>query len=283
MHTVLVRHGRVRQRRRLAPRGAGRGPLTVPAAPNDVWTLDFKGQFRTGDGALCYPLTVRDGFSRFVLACQAQRSVRTTETQPQLLRVFATYGLPQHVRSDNGAPFAGGGLAGLSRLAVWLLRLGIQPERITPGCPGQNGAHEQFHRILKADTARPPAGSLAAQQRRFRAFVADYNHERPHAALGDVPPATHYQPSPRVLPARLPPLAYPLTVEVRRVRASGDVKWDGHAVFLSHALAGQDIAFEPLAEDGEWLVRFAAAPLAVFSARTRRLRTLDQVSPMSVD
>lgn len=275
LHTVLVRQGQVRRRR--PRRGGGRSAhrLTVPTAPNVVWTVDFKGQFRTGDGVLCYPLTLRDAWSRCVLRCHALRSVRTTDTLPQLRQAFATYGLPECLRSDNGAPFAGPGLAGLSQLAVWLIRLGIRPERIAPGCPGQNGAHEQFHRVLKAETARPPAASLTAQQRRFQRFVVDYNTERPHAALDDAPPATRYQPSSRPWPERLPPVDYALTAEVRRVRASGDIKWRGRSLFLSHVLAGHDVGFEPLADDGRWLVRFAAVPLAIFDERHWRLQTAE--------
>lgn len=279
IHTLLVRAGHVRRRRRRATTGATVGHLTVPTAPNMVWTVDFKGEFRTGDGALCYPFTLRDGYSRFVLRCTALSSTRGAETHRQLTCAFAEYGLPSRIRSDNGAPFgARHALAGLSRLAVGWLRLGIMPERIRPGRPGENGSHEQFHGILKRETARPPAPTCRAQQKRFARFVAEYNHVRPHDAVEHAPPATRYVPSPRPLPHRLPVPDYPLTATVRRVSTAGQVKWHGRALFLSTVLADEDVAFEPT-DDGIWLVRFAAFPLALFNERTWRLQSPSASSP----
>ena len=185
------------------PSGAS-SPLAPIRAVNEVWTTDFKGHFRTGDGVYCYPLTLRDGFSRFVLRCDALPGPTYVATRPRFERAFADYGLPQRIRSDNGVPFASTGLARLSRLSVWWMRLGIIPERIALGHPEQNGSHEQFHAVLKADTARPPAAHARAQQRRFDRFCAEYNHERPHEALQDAVPASGYQPSPRPLPRQLP-------------------------------------------------------------------------------
>lgn len=277
IHTILVRAGSVRQRRR--PRTvAPPHHLTAPTQPNEVWTADFKGQFLTGDGALCYPFTLRDGYSRFVLRCTALTSTRLTETQEQFARAFAEYGLPARIRTDNGTPFAGAGLAGLSRLAVWWLRLGILPERSRPGCPGDNGSHEQFHRVLKAHTARPPAPSRAAQQRRFTAFVEEYNEIRPHDAVDHQPPLTRFTPSARPLPRRLPPLEYPADACVRRVSSSGRVKWKGRRLFLSEVLAGEDIALIAV-DDGSWLVYYAALPLAVFHERTWRLQSPEHTPP----
>lgn len=280
VHQVLARAGKVRQRRRRRAVLAPPAQLRVPTAPNVVWTVDFKGEFRTGDGRLCYPFTLRDGYSRFVLRCTALPSVRGAHTTPQLVRAFADDGLPQRIRSDNGPPFGQPtSLARLSRLAVWWLRLGVWPERITPGRPGQNGAHEQFHRVLKRETACPPAGSHGAQQRRFAAFVREYNYDRPHEALHQVPPATRYTPSPRPLPRRVPPPAYPTAWEVRRVRTGGDIRWAGRCLFLTHVLAGEDVALEPI-DDGVWLVRFAALPLAVFHERGWVLRRPQEASPL---
>lgn len=272
IHTVLRREGLVRHRRRRRQAVAPPRHLTVPRAANQVWTVDFKGEFATGDGVLCYPLTLRDGYSRYVLRCAALPSIRTEVTQPQLARAFAEYGLPECIRSDNGAPFGAHALAGLSRLAVWWIRLGIRPERIRPGTPGENGAHEQFHAVLKRETAHPPAANRAAQQQRFRRFVDEYNHERPHDAVEHAPPATRYTPAPRPLPARLPTPAYPLAWTVRRVGTAGQIKWHGRRLFLTGVLAGEDVALEPL-DDGVWLVRFAAYPLAVFHERTWHLRS----------
>jgi putative transposase len=280
IHQVLARAGRVRQRRRR------RGPLVppphlrVPTAPNVVWTVDFKGEFRTRDGRLCYPFTLRDGYSRFVLRCTALPSVRGEHTTPVLARAFAEYGLPERIRSDNGPPFGSPtSLARLSRLAVWWLRLGVWPERITPGRPQENGAHEQFHRVLKRETASPPAASRRAQQRRFRTFVTEYNDERPHEALDQMPPATRYTPSRRPLPRNLPAPVYPATWEVRRVLCGGEIKWSGRPLFLTHVLAGEDVALEPV-DDGVWLVRFAALPLALFHERGWMLRRPDRDSPL---
>lgn len=277
IHTILVRAGTVRQRRRSRPVAAPHH-LTPPTRPNEVWTADFKGQFLTGDGALCYPFTLRDGYSRFVLRCAALTSTRRADAQAQFARAFAEYGLPERLRTDNGTPFAGPGLAGLSRLAVWWLRLGILPERSRPGCPGDNGSHEQFHRVLKAHTARPPAASRAAQQRRFTAFVEEYNEVRPHDAVAHQPPITRFTPSPRPLPRRLPPLEYPADALVRRVSSSGRVKWNGRRLFLSEVLAGDDIALVAI-DDGRWLIYYAALPLAIFHERTWRLQSPEQTPP----
>jgi hypothetical protein len=238
-----------------------------------VWTTDFKGEFRTGDGVYCYPLTLRDGFSRYVLRCDALVTKRSDVVRQRFERAFAEYGLPQRIRSDNGEPFAGIGLTRLSRLAVWWIRLGIAPERIALGHPEQNGSHEQFHRVLKAETTRPPAATCAAQQRRFRRFCVEYNQERPHEALQDHPPASCYRPAVRTLPRRLPALDYPGHLEVRRVSSGGVVSWRGGPVFLSEVLNGEDVAFEEVA-DGIWMLYFAAVRLARFDERTRTLTAM---------
>jgi transposase InsO family protein len=280
-HTLLVRAGVVRRRRRRRHLVAPAGHLTRPSAPNQLWTADFKGQFPTRDGVLCYPFTLRDGYSRFVLRCAALTSTRLCETHAQFARAFAEYGLPDRIRTDNGSPFAGPGLAGLSRLAVWWLRLQILPERSRPGRPGDNGSHEQFHAVLKRETVRPAAASHAAQQRRFTAFVNEYNYVRPHDAVDHAPPSTRYHTSPRPFPTRLPALEYPADAQVRRVSTAGKIKWSGRAVYLSHVLAAQDVALLPI-EDGVWLVRFAAMPLAIFHERTWRLESPDRTPPPQV-
>jgi putative transposase len=272
IHTALTRAGVIRRRRRPTRAIAPPHHLTVPTRANLVWTVDFKGEFCTADGALCYPLTLRDGYSRYVLRCAALPALSTAYTQPQFVRAFAEFGLPDRIRSDNGPPFGAPALAGLSRLAVWWLRLGILPERIRPGCPGQNGSHEQFHAVLKRDTAHPPAATRAAQQRRFARFIHEYNHVRPHDAVDHAPPSTRYTASSRPLPARLPSLEYPLEWTVRRVSTAGQIKWHGRPLFLSTVLAEEDVALEPI-DDGMWLVRFAALPLAVFHERTWQLQS----------
>jgi transposase InsO family protein len=267
---LLKAHGYVtapRRPHRLAAPAAALAPVTQP---NATWTTDFKGEFRTGDGAYCYPLTLRDGFSRFVLRCDALPGRTYEATRRRFERAFAAYGLPERIRSDNGGPFASTGLGRLSRLSVWWIRLGIVPERIALGRPEQNGSHEQFHAVLKAETTRPPAAHAAAQQRRFARFCEEYNYERPHEALDQAVPAARYTASPRPLPSRLPPLNYPDHVEVRRVSCIGQVSWQGANVFLSLALVGQDVAFEEV-DDGLWTIRLATIAIGRYDARQRRI------------
>ena len=251
--------------------------LTAMTRPNEVWTTDFKGEFRTGDHRYCYPLTLRDGFSRYVLRCDALLSRSYVLTRRRFEWAFAEYGLPDRIRSDNGEPFASSGLGRLTRLNVWWMRLGIVPERIALGHPEQNGAHEQFHRILKAETTRPPAPHAAAQQRRFRAFCREYNEVRPHEGLADDAPATRYHASPRSLPARVPPLEYAGHLEIRRVSCAGCVSWKGRPVFLSEVLEGLDVGFEEV-DEGLWTLHLGAVRLARFDDRHRTLHPMATIT-----
>lgn len=263
---VLSRHGLVRARSRVRRATPSSEPLAHATACNRVWCIDFKGWFRTGDGCRVDPLTVTDAYSRYLLCCQAVTRPDGFYVQARLEAVFRAYGLPERIRSDNGAPFASTGLAGLSRLAVWWIRLGIVPERIEPGHPEQNGRHERFHLTLAQATATPPAGTPGAQQRRFDHFQREYNEERPHEALGQIPPARLYEPSPRPYPVRLPEPVYPDEYVTRRVRGSGQIKWAGHDVRVSEALSGQTVGLEAL-EDGEWRMHFGPVALGVFNER----------------
>lgn len=214
---LLKREGLVRaRRRRPAPGHPGR-PTTPMDAPNAIWTIDFKGQFKLGSGAYCYPLTVVDGYSRYLLACQGLPSTAGVGARRVLERVFRAYGLPDRIRSDNGAPFATCALGRLSALSVWWLKLGILPELIQPAHPEQNGRHERMHRTLKAEATRPAAQSPRGQQRRFNAFQHEYNTERPHEALGQQPPSSHYHPSPRPYPRYVQSPEYPKHFETRYV------------------------------------------------------------------
>jgi transposase InsO family protein len=270
---LLKARGLIAERRRRAPPAASVRPTTGMDTPNAVWTIDFKGEFRTRDAAWCYPLTVMDGCSRYLLACQALRSTASGPAQAVLTRVFREYGLPTRIRSDNGVPFAGPtALARLSRLSVWWIRLGIQPERIQPGCPAQNGRHERMHRTLKRGTARPPAGNQAAQQRRFAAWRREYNEERPHAALAAVTPAMVYVPSTRVFPATLSPVTYPGHFDTRHVMSNGCMKWRGCLVSVSAVLVHEEIGLEELA-DGIWAVHFGPVRLGTFDERLGRIRS----------
>ncbi len=212
-----------------------------------------------------------------MLRCDDLSEPTYAATRRRFERAFAEYGLPERIRSDNGSPFAGTGLGRLSRLSVWWIRLGIVPERIALGRPDQNGSHEQFHSVLKAETARPPARNAAAQQRRFGRFCLEYNHVRPHAALANDVPASRYRPSPRTLPRHLPALEYPGHFEIRRVSTIGQVSWRGASVFLSDALAGEQVAFEEI-DDGIWTVRFATVALARYDDRSRSIHPLASLS-----
>ncbi len=267
---LLKRAGMVRQRRAERRRARPPSDRVVPAYPNAVWTTDFKGHFRTGDHRYCYPLTVMDGFSRFLLDCHGMLRPTWRETQRRFTRLFEMFGVPAVIRSDNGTPFASTALAGLSQLSVWWLQLGIALDRITPAHPEENGAHERFHRTLKAETARPPASTCRAQQDRFDRFGWEYNHERPHEALGLVPPAERYEPSGRPLPARLLPPEYPGHWEVRRVGSNGCFKWHSEWVFLTNVLAGHPIGFEEV-DDGLWTVCFGPLPIGRFDERERQI------------
>ena len=271
-YTLLARHGDEVARPRSGPssqRCRVGSVLVPPAAANAVWTTDFKGPFRVRDGRVCHPLTIRDGFSRYVLGCVSLAAESYALTRRVFARVFAEYGLPDAIRSDNGRPFAGPGLAGLSRLNVWWLQMGIRLERIAPGHPEQNGSHEQFHRVLKRHTTRPPAPTLRGQQRAFDRFCAEYNEERPHDALAGAVPALFYTPSTRALPAQLARPSYPLHWDVRSVDRIGQVSWHNRPLFLSTALHGHRVAFEEIAE-AQWRVWFGRVPLGLFDERRRR-------------
>ncbi|MGH7753278.1 MAG: IS481 family transposase, partial [Gemmatimonadales bacterium] len=263
VHRILERHGRVRSRRRSQRRFHGGPPGTPMDRPNTVWTADFKGQFRTGDGRYCYPLTIQDGASRFLLACHGLAEPTTEASLPVFRRLFQRYGMPERIRTDNGAPFASHALGRLSTLSVWWLRLGIRPELIEPAHPEQNGRHERMHKTLKAATARPPRVDLPAQQQRFDQFRRVYNAERPHEALADATPASCYHASPRPYPRRLPALEYPGHFERRRVSRNGGIRWDHRWVNVSHLLAALEIGFEAI-DEGLWNVYFGPVWLGRF-------------------
>ena len=263
---ILKREGVVKtRRRRRAPGHAGK-PTTSMAQPNDIWCADFKGEFRTGDGIWCYPLTISDGCTRFLLDCQALPSTAHAGAKPVFVRTFREFGLPAIIRTDNGTPFATTALLRLSRLSVWWIRLGITPELIEPGHPEQNGRHERMHRTLKAETVRPPAGSRNAQQRRFNTFRTEYNEVRPHEALGQRPPASFYTPSTRELPSRLPEVEYPSHFELRYVSANGGIRFNCRWVNVSSVLAGEYVGLEEVG-DAVWDVFYGPVRLGQFDER----------------
>lgn len=235
--------------------------LTVAHAPNDVWSTDFKGQFRLGSGELCYPLTAQDLLSRYVIGTTALSSTAAVPVQIAFTRHFEEFGLPLVIRSDNGVPFASPSAIGrLSRLSVWWIRLGIRPERIEPGEPQQNGKHERMHKTLKAEATRPPGSSLTEQQNRFDRFRREYNDERPHESLNQDTPAARYSASPRAFPACLPELVYPAHFEVRAVTDTGTINFRSRRFHLSSALTNQEIGLEQIEED-LWTVSFGPLTL----------------------
>jgi putative transposase len=249
-------------------------PLTQPLAaaqqPNDVWSADFKGWFRTADGTRCDPLTVIDGCTRFVLCCRITAPT-DAGVRPWFERIFREYGLPHAVRTDNGTPFASVGAAQLTQLSVWWLKLGIHLDRIAPGHPEQNGRHERFHRTLQAEAVLPPAATPRQQQRRFDRMRRDFNEERPHEALGQRPPAQVYVPSPRPYPGRLAEPWYDATHEIRRVKDKGQIKWAGEEVFVCEALRGEWVGVSETPR-GDWIVRFLQLEVGRIDRQTRRFR-----------
>jgi transposase InsO family protein len=285
---LLHRHGLITTRRRRSAASHPGRPLTPMTAPNDIWTADFKGQFRTRNGIYCYPLTVVDGFSRYLLGCQGLRSTEIALAKPVFLRLFQEYGLPHRIRTDNGVPFATTALGRLSTLSVWWIRLGIVPELIEPAQPQQNGRHERMHRTLKAETTRPPSANLQAQQIRFNAFRREYNDERPHEALHQNTPASYYQPSERTLPSRLPPLEYPGHFEARLVSRNGGIRWNRAWVWVTHTLAGEYVGLEAV-DDGLWDVYFGSLKLGRLDERRLQIEdhkgrvSRKKLSPMSSD
>ena len=267
---ILRRHGLVTPRRRRSRQAVVRAALVEPQAPNDLWSVDFKGQFRLGTRELCYPLTLADGLSRYLLSCRGLPSTVRTGVEPVMERAFRDYGLPRAILSDNGTPFSSRALRGLSRLSVWWIKLGIAPLLIDPGHPEQNGRHERMHRTLKEETARPPKATWRAQQQAFTRFRREYNEERPHEALEDRTPAELYGVSSRPYPRRVPEVEYPGHYEVRRVHRGGEIKWQGQTLFISEALAGEPVGLEET-DDGIWSLRFGALLLARFDERERQL------------
>jgi transposase InsO family protein len=267
---ILKRNGLVKARRRRRPVGHPGHPTTVAQEPNELWATDFKGEFLTGDGTYCYPLTVSDLYSRYLLGCHGLLSTKTGGVKKGFERLFREYGLPQAIRSDNGVPFASTGLGRLSRLSVWWIKLGIRPELTQPAHPEQNGSHERMHRTLKRATTRPPAGDLVRQQRRFDAFRREFNSERPHEAIGMKRPAELYRPSARPFPSVLPKIEYPGHFEVRRVSRNGGIRWKRGWLSVSHPLIDEYVGLEEV-DDGAWDLYFGPLLLGRFEEREKKL------------
>jgi transposase InsO family protein len=274
MGALLAREGLVvprKKRRRASPYTQ---PFAGADAPNRVWCADFKGWFQTGDGERIDPLTISDACSRYLLRCQQVRKTNGEQVRAIFESAFRECGLRCAIRTDNGAPFASRAVAGLSRLAVWWMKLGIVPERIAAGHPEQNGRHERMHRTLKQETAAPAAANRRAQQRAFDRFRREYNQERPHEALGMETPSAVYVRSARAYPARVPEPEYGSALRVRRVGPRGVFSWKRQHVFLTETLIGEAIGLLPLHERF-YTVSFAAFPIARFDSH--RLRIVPQL------
>jgi transposase InsO family protein len=273
IHAVLDRHGLVR--RSGAPRHRARGtPLSDGAAPNELWCADFKGEFKLGNGRYCFPLTVTDQASRFLLLCEALDSTREEPAITAFERLFCERGLPSAIRSDNGVPFASpNALFNLSKLSVWWLRLGIAIERIKPGHPQQNGRHERMHLTLKKEATRPPGLNSLQQQERFDAFVQEFNTERPHEALGMKCPVELYTASVRPY-VGLPELTYPFHDRDVTVTACGRLCLHRKRINLSTVLAGQKLGIKEV-DEGIWLVSFMHYDLGYFDLEQKTLQPLD--------
>ncbi|PCI40573.1 MAG: IS481 family transposase [Elusimicrobia bacterium] len=239
--TLLKHKGLSRPRRRSRRVSIYSGPFDLGLEPNDVWGADFKGWFRTGDGLRIDPFTVSDLASRYLLLCRAVKRPDGENVQDHLTGLFREFGLPQALRTDNGSPFASLGAGGLSKLSIWLIKLGIRPERIRPGHPEENGIHERMHKTLKQETANPPKANESSQQRAFDRFVAEYNDERPHEGLEMKTPTQIYRTSERDFPSRLRELEYRSPMSVRRVSSNGTFKWRRKCVFIGNALVGETI------------------------------------------
>jgi putative transposase len=284
VHAVLDRHGLVKRRRGRRNRAKGT-PLSRPGQPNDLWCADYKGEFMLADKRYCYPLTVTDFDSRYLIACEALSSTREDYAFSVFESIFKEFGLPRAIRTDNGVPFASpNALFNLSKLSVWWLRLGIEIERIKPGNPQQNGRHERMHLTLKLETTKPAGNNFLQQQDKFDDFIACYNNERPHQALGMQCPAERYVPSTRPYQG-LPELDYPLHDKTVTVTTCGRICFNRQKINLSQVFAGQNVGIKQVSDE-IWLVTFMDYDLGYFDDETCRLEPVEnpfgpKVLPMS--
>jgi putative transposase len=272
---LLKREGLVVARKKRLHTAPYTEPLAHAGEANRVWCADFKGWFRTADGERIDALTISDAYSRYLLRCQVVEKTNTERVQAIFEAAFREFGMPEAIRTDNGPPFASPAVGGLSRLAVWWIKLGIVPERIEAGHPEQNGRHERMHRTMEEEVAQPAAANRRQQQEAQERFRQEYNEVRPHEALGMQTPAAVYRSSARRFPSRVPEPEYPESMLVRSVRSHGHIRWKHHDVFLSEVLWGENVGLLP--EDGRWFtIYFAQLPLARFDSQTLRVKPLPQ-------
>jgi len=252
--------------------------LTQACGSNDVWCMDFKGQFSLDGGPLCFPLTITDNDSRYLLRCYGLPDTTGANVWPILVGAFREFGLPKVMRTDNGNPFAAVSSTGLSKIAVSMIKLGITPEHIDPGCPQQNGRHERMHRTLKAEGIYPPSSTIQAQQARFDAWRSEYNEERPHEALDMATPNSIYSQSPRRFPERMPDFEYADAMTKRKVRLNGCIRWHNSEIFISETLTGDLVAIEAI-DDRYSAVYVGFLPLAVIDLTINKILNGKQAAP----
>jgi len=275
---ILQKRGMVGKRRRIRRSSPYGERLGAYQTPNAVWCADFKGHFPVA-GSRCHPLTISDGFSRYLLRCEALKRPLSSPAQEVFESAFREFGLPDAIRTDNGAPFSTLAPGGLSRLAVWWIRLGIRPERIMPGRPDQNGRHERMHSTLKAEACRPPRASFAAQRRAFESFREEYNNVRPHEAFGQQTPASMYRPSARPFPRRLPEIEYPTHFRVERAYPNGIISFRGIQWYLSGCLSSELVGLE-MVDDDRTRVYFGPIALGVLDLRNAKDRGCRQFATL---
>ena len=276
---ILKRHGWIKNKRKRIRSSKYGSELRVYDAPNSVWCADFKGHFPVG-GKRCHPLTISDGYSRYLIRCHALRRPLSDPAKDIFESAFREFGIPDAIRTDNGAPFSTLAAGGISRLAVWWIKLGIRPERIMPGRPDQNGRHERMHRTLKAEAALPPKTTFAAQQRAFDSFLKEYNEIRPHEALGQMSPASVYKPSLRPFPRQVPDLDYPSHFKVFKTYPNGVISFDQTQWIISSVLKDEWVGLEQIGDD-LWKVYFGPIALGLLDLkRDREQRKERQFAPM---
>ena len=277
---ILSREGLVKPRRRYRRAHPG-CPKSIPQGPNDIWAADYKGQFRLKNGSYCFPLTVSDLSSRYLLGVDAHPAISLEKSFEHFRQVFRVYGLPNRMRTDNGVPFASNALARLSQLSVWFIKLGIYPELIEPGKPQQNGVHERMHRTLKQEATIPPASSLRLQQRKFDRFREEFNRERPHEALGMKCPGDLYQRSKREMPKRIEPYDYPGHFLIRRVSRAGTIRVFHKQVFVSNTLHEDYVGLEEV-DDGIYDLYFCFYQIGRYDLRENKIHDIVSRVPLSV-
>lgn len=249
-------------------------PFIAVQSPNDVWSADYKGQFYTRDKRACYPFTISDNYSRYLLTCTGLPGPRYSQTRDALEKAFKQYGLPDAIRVDNGTPFAGRCVGGLSRLSIWWIQLGIAPERIDKGSPQQNGRHERMHRTLKLEAVNTMASNMKEQQRLFDEFIYDYNNHRPHEALNHESPVHYYKKSSRPYVESPPAIEYDLGYTVRGVRYNGYFRFNGQLYYLTDLLHKQRIALKEF-DDGQWMIYYSFYPIGILDLRRNKVLKLN--------